>query len=108
MSSWDTVAGFETVLTAATEVEISPTTGAVTTMGSGAAGARAKAGAAADDEATDVTASGAATEGTTAGSSTTAFECFAARAPGALAEVLDPAFLVEGTAFADTTGSEGF
>ena len=41
------------------------------------------------------------------GSSTTAFECFAARAPGALSEVLDLAFLAEGTAFADTLGSEG-
>jgi len=66
------------------------------------------AGAAVDDEATGETSGDAATEGTEAGSSTTAFECFAARATGAFSEVLVLAFLAEGAALADTTGSEGF
>ena len=51
---------------------------------------------------------GAATEGACVDSSTTAFECFAACGAEAFSEVLVLAFLVEGAAFADTTGSEGF
>jgi hypothetical protein len=78
-----------------------------TATGSATTGATAAAADAADVPAAGESTTGAATEGAFTSSSTTAFECFAARAPEAL-EVLDPAFLVEGTAFADTTGSEGF
>jgi hypothetical protein len=60
------------------------------------------------DSATGVETTDAATVGTVRGSSTTAFECLAARATGDFSEVFVLPFLVEGTAFADTTGSEGF
>lgn len=58
--------------------------------------------------ATGTTTDAATDEAGFTGSSTTAFECFAARATGAFGEVLVLAFLAEGAAFADTTGSEGF
>ena len=73
----------------------------------GIEGAATGSGAASDVTTTGVTTAGAATEGAGSGSLTTAFECFAARAPRALAEVVVLAFLTEGTAFADTFGSEG-